>query len=68
MLEAARARLSTPLTSGADPSTVEADLEAHRLLLLQQAEEVAAAKRQLEITTREYNRAHGFTPAGDGPS
>jgi hypothetical protein len=24
---------------------------------------VAAAKRQLEITQREYNRAHGFTPA-----
>jgi hypothetical protein len=67
-LEAARAKMSTPITAGTDPSTLEADLEAHHLLLVQQADEVAAAKRQLEITTREYNRAHGFTPAGDGPS
>ena len=33
-LEVARAKLSTPLTAGADPGTIEADLEAHRLLLL----------------------------------
>jgi hypothetical protein len=33
-LEAARAKLSTPITTGTDPSTLEADLEAHRLLLL----------------------------------
>jgi hypothetical protein len=43
-------------------------LEQHRQLLLQQADKLAAAKRQLEITTREYNTAHGFTPAADGPS
>jgi hypothetical protein len=67
-LDEARAKLSTPLTHGADPATIEADLEAHRVLLLKQAEEVAATKRQLEITRREYDRAHGFTLAGNNPS
>ncbi|KAK1618858.1 hypothetical protein QYE76_024375 [Lolium multiflorum] len=69
-LEQVRAKLSTPLTtgSGADAAAVEADLEAHRVLLLRQAEELAAAKRQWDITQREYNRAHGLTPAGDNPS
>jgi hypothetical protein len=43
-------------------------LEAYRLLPLKQAEEVAVAKRQLEITRREYDRTHGFTPAGNNPS
>ncbi|KAK1666788.1 hypothetical protein QYE76_054947 [Lolium multiflorum] len=57
-----------PLTTGGDPTTVEADLEAHRQLLLKQTEELAAAKRQMEITQREYNRAHGLTPGGDEPS
>ncbi|KAK1609712.1 hypothetical protein QYE76_033385 [Lolium multiflorum] len=69
-LEQVRAKLSTPLTtgSGADAAAVEADLEAHRVLLLKQTEELAAAKRQWDITQREYNRAHGLTPAGDNPS
>ncbi|KAK1670608.1 hypothetical protein QYE76_058767 [Lolium multiflorum] len=67
-LEEVRAKLSTPLTPGGDPTTIEADLEAHRQLLLKQTEELAAAKRQMEITQREYNRAHGLTPGGDGPS
>ncbi|KAK1556108.1 hypothetical protein QYE76_037138, partial [Lolium multiflorum] len=61
---------STPLTTGAgtDAAAVEADLEAHRVLLLKQTEELAAAKRQWDITQREYNRAHGLTPGGDNPS
>ncbi|KAK1611620.1 hypothetical protein QYE76_035293 [Lolium multiflorum] len=67
-LDEVRAKLSTPLTPGGDPTTVEADLEAHRQLLLKQTEELAAAKRQMEITQREYNRAHGLTPGGDEPS
>ncbi|KAK1607888.1 hypothetical protein QYE76_031561 [Lolium multiflorum] len=67
-LDEVRAKLSSPLTAGADPTTIEKDLEAHRQLLLRQAEELAAAKRQLEITRREYDRAHGFTPGGDNPS
>ncbi|KAK1631567.1 hypothetical protein QYE76_005882 [Lolium multiflorum] len=67
-LDEVRAKLSSPLTAGADPSTIEADLEAHRQLLLKQAEELATAKRQLEITRREYDRAHGFTPGGNKPS
>ncbi|KAK1650796.1 hypothetical protein QYE76_068601 [Lolium multiflorum] len=67
-LDEVRAKLSTPLTPGGDPTTIEADLEAHRQLLLKQTEELAAAKRQMEITQREYNRAHGLTPGGDEPS
>jgi hypothetical protein len=43
-LEAARAKLHTPLAAGADPSALETELEAHRLLLLQQADEISAAK------------------------
>jgi hypothetical protein len=66
-LDEAREKLSTLLIAGTYP-TIDADLEAHRLLLPKQAEEVAAAKRQLEITRREYDRAHGFTPAGNNPS
>ncbi|KAK1699406.1 hypothetical protein QYE76_016103 [Lolium multiflorum] len=61
-LEEVRAKLSTPLTPGADPTTIEKDLEEHRQLLLKQTEELA------EITQREFNRAHGLTPAGDNPS
>ncbi|KAK1647766.1 hypothetical protein QYE76_065571 [Lolium multiflorum] len=52
----------------ADAAAVEADLEAHRVLLLKQTEELAAAKRQWDITQREYNRAHGLSPGGDNPS
>jgi hypothetical protein len=60
-LDEARAKLSTPLTAGGDTTTIETDLEAHRQLLLKQADEVAAAKRRLEITRRELDRAHGCT-------
>ncbi|KAK1607902.1 hypothetical protein QYE76_031575 [Lolium multiflorum] len=67
-LDEVRAKLSSPLTAGADPSSIDKDLETHRQLLLRQAEELSAAKRQMEITQREYNRAHGFTPDGDNPS
>ncbi|KAK1602292.1 hypothetical protein QYE76_008141 [Lolium multiflorum] len=67
-LDEVRTKLSSPLTAGGDAATVEADLEAHRQLLLQQADELAAAKRQLAITQREYEHAHGFTPGGNNPS
>jgi hypothetical protein len=43
-------------------------LQAHRQLHLRQTDELAAAKRQLKITRREYDRAHGFTPAVNNPS
>ncbi|KAK1681506.1 hypothetical protein QYE76_042354 [Lolium multiflorum] len=41
-LDEVRAKLSSPLTAGADPSAIEADLETHRQLLLKQAEELSA--------------------------
>ncbi|KAK1686625.1 hypothetical protein QYE76_047473 [Lolium multiflorum] len=48
-LEEVRAKLSTPLTAGADPTTIEADLEAHRQLPLKQAEEVVGGALGAEI-------------------
>ncbi|KAK1668543.1 hypothetical protein QYE76_056702 [Lolium multiflorum] len=66
-LDEVRAKLSTPLTLAPTPppsrriwSAPPAPPQAN--------EELAAAKRQMEITQREYNRAHGLTPGGDGPS
>ncbi|KAK1683164.1 hypothetical protein QYE76_044012 [Lolium multiflorum] len=41
-LDEVRAKLSSPLTAGADPSAIEKDLETHRQLLLMQAEELSA--------------------------
>ncbi|XP_051178949.1 uncharacterized protein [Lolium perenne] len=67
-LDEVRAKLSSPLTAGGDATVVEADLEAHRQLLLKQADELATAKRQLEITRCELDRAHGVTPGGNNPS
>ncbi|KAK1652025.1 hypothetical protein QYE76_069830 [Lolium multiflorum] len=40
-------------------------LEAHRQLLLSRPKNGAL---RWDITQREYNRAHGLTPGGDGPS
>ncbi|KAK1682885.1 hypothetical protein QYE76_043733 [Lolium multiflorum] len=55
-----------PAHAGADPTTIEKDLEEHRRLLLKQTEEPAAQSAVGD--QREFNRAHGLTPAGDNPS
>ncbi|KAK1617033.1 hypothetical protein QYE76_022550 [Lolium multiflorum] len=66
-LDEVRAKLSTPLTPG--PTPPPSRRTWRRTASSSSAdEELAAAKRQLEINQREYNRAHGFTPAGDNPS
>ena len=43
-------------------------LEARRKYVLEQAEVVAAKKRDLERSIREYESAHGLTPAPKQPS
>ena len=45
----------------------EAELEQRRKDLLEQARELSEQKRQFDITLREYNIAHDFTPARDAP-
>ncbi|KAK1618018.1 hypothetical protein QYE76_023535 [Lolium multiflorum] len=52
--------------SASGPKAPPTDLETHRQLLLKQRKSCLLAA--MEITQREYNRAHGLTPAGDNPS
>ena len=61
-------KMRTPVVTGGDPTAIEAELEAHRQQLLQQAAEVDTAHWQLDSTLCEYNTTHGFTPAGNHPS
>jgi hypothetical protein len=56
------------LDTSADPVKVSEDLERTRLNLLKEAVDVDDTRRRILSTINEYNVAHGFTPAGDGPS
>jgi hypothetical protein len=60
--------LRAPIVPNADPAAAAAELEASRKLLFTEAKELATAQRQLEAVRREYNTAHGLTPAGIEPS
>jgi hypothetical protein len=68
MLDAAITDLHAPLDISADPVKVFEDLERTRLNLLKEAVDVDDTCRRVLSTINEYNVAHGFTPAGDGPS
>ena len=61
-------RLLTPVNLGDNPEEAEANFTMERQILLQEAMELAAARKQLEITRREYDHAHGLTPATAEPS
>jgi hypothetical protein len=67
-LDAAITDLRAPLDISADPVKVSEDLERTRLNLLKEAVDVDDTRRRVLSTINEYNVAHGFTPAGDGPS
>jgi hypothetical protein len=67
-LETAVQHLRAAVDLSTDPATAAAELEATRRRILEEALEVTAAQRQLETTLREYNSAHGLTPANDQPS
>jgi hypothetical protein len=68
VLDAAITDLRAPLDISADPVKVSKDLERTRLNLLKEAVNVDDTHRCVLSTINEYNIAHGFTPAGDGPS
>jgi hypothetical protein len=68
VLDAAITDLCAPLDLTADPAKISEDLEQTRHNLLKEAVDVEDTRRRIVSTIHEYNTAHGFTLAGDGPS
>jgi hypothetical protein len=68
VLDVAITDLRAPLDITTDPVKVSEDLERTRLNLLKEAVDIDDMRRCVLSTINEYNVAHGFTPAGDGPS
>jgi hypothetical protein len=68
VLDAAITDLRAPLNLTADPVKVSEDLERTRRNLLKEAIDIEDTHRRILSTIQEYNTAHGFTLAGDGPS
>jgi hypothetical protein len=68
VLDAAIMDLRAPLDISVDPVKFSEDLERTRLNLLKEAIDVDDTRRCILSMIKEYNVAHGFTPAGDGPS
>jgi hypothetical protein len=68
VLDAAITDLRAPLDLTADPVKVSEDLERMRRNFLKEAIDVEDTRRCILSTIQEYNTAHGFTLAGDGPS
>jgi hypothetical protein len=68
VLDAAITDLRAPLDITTDPVKISEDLERTRRNLLKEAVDVDDTRRRVLSTINEYNVAHGFTPAGDGPS
>jgi hypothetical protein len=67
-LDAAITDLRAPLDLTTDPVKLSEDLERTRRNLLKEAIDVEDTRRRVLSMLHEYNTAHGFTPAGDGPS
>ncbi|KAK1617200.1 hypothetical protein QYE76_022717 [Lolium multiflorum] len=59
-LQAAMHELATPITQNIDPAVAQAELEATRKRLLSGGANIIRAQRELNLTLREYNAAHGF--------
>jgi hypothetical protein len=68
VLDASITDLRAPLDLTADPVKISEDLERTRRNLLKEAVDVEDTRRRVLSTIQEYNTAHGFTPARDGPS
>jgi hypothetical protein len=68
VLDAAITDLRAPLELTADPAKISEDLERTHRNLLKEAVNVEDTRQRVHSTIQEYNTAHGFTPAGDGPS
>lgn len=61
-------RLTLPVAPNANSAQLQAELELERQKLLQEAVDVARARQELEISLREYNKAHGLnSTAVDNP-
>ena len=55
-------KLATPVAPGADAALAQAELDKQRKDILEEALEVARVRQEFDISLREYNKAHGFTP------
>ena len=52
--------LATPIAQNIDPAAAQAELEAQRQKMLESGKDIVRAQRELNLTVREYNAAHGF--------
>jgi hypothetical protein len=68
VLDAAITDMRAPLNITTDPVKISEDLERTHRNLLKEAVDVDDTRRRVLSTINEYNVAHGFTPAEDGPS
>jgi hypothetical protein len=68
VLDTAIMDLRALLDISADPVKASEDLERTRLNLLKEAVDIDDTHRRVLSTINEYNVAHGFTPAEEGPS
>jgi hypothetical protein len=68
VLDAAITDLGAPFDITTDPVKISEDLERTRRNLLKEAVDVDDTHRRVLSMINEYNVAHSFTPAGDGPS
>ncbi|KAK1695823.1 hypothetical protein QYE76_012520 [Lolium multiflorum] len=66
-LDEVQAKLSSPLTAGADPSSIEKDLETHRQLLLMQRKNCLLQSGRWRSPSASTT-ALTASPAGDNPS
>jgi hypothetical protein len=68
VFDAAITDLHAPLDITADPVKISEDLERMRCNLLKEAVDIEDTRQRVLSMINEYNTAHGFTPAEDGPS
>ena len=64
-LQDAIEKLATPVASSAGAALTQAELEVQRKNILLEAREVARVRQEFDISMREYNSAHGFTPVAN---
>src|SRR5664279_826167 len=61
-------KLAMTVVPSADAALTQTQLEEQRQYILQEAIEVARVRQEFDISLREYNKAHGFTPVANHPS
>ena len=58
-------KLTTLVAPGADAALAQAEQDEQRKNVLLEAMEVARVRQEFDISLREYNIAHGFTPVAN---